>query len=166
MTAPGHRITAFFFLGAVSNSLLAAVCGALGSVFPDTVEYLIWGSGKNKYHRKFSHWIVLWGCGFYLSFYRGAGGCIPFMGTVLTLNLNSALLWGCAAFWFLGGAFHIFCDACCGKVPLLITWKRNFGAYVFKMSPKRGEMSGGEIVFTAFISLTSLVAWLLRAKNL
>ena len=39
---------------------------------------------------------------------------------------------------------------------------RRFGFRVFEMSPRRGEMSRGELVFVAFTSLSALGAWLSR----
>ncbi len=75
---------------------------------------------------------------------------------------NPESIWGGVAFWFLGCVFHVLGDACCGKVPLFVPWRRRFGFRVFEMSPRRGEMSRGELVFVAFTSLSALGAWLSR----
>lgn len=160
MTGPGHRVLNFMVLGALTRSLPAALFGLLGSAFPDTVEYLIWGANRNRHHRRSSHWIVPWLAGFLFCFYVGAKRMMPGLSALAAARAESA--WGCAAFWFLGCVFHVLGDACCGKVPLLVPWRRTFGIRVFEMSPRRGEMSRGEWVFVGFVSLSALGAWLSR----
>ncbi|NLL37681.1 MAG: hypothetical protein GX256_09210, partial [Fretibacterium sp.] len=141
---------------------VAALFAALGSVFPDTVEYLIWGSNRARHHRRSSHWFVPWALAFGLAFYLGAEGRIPSLANLLSLPPSRFAAWGCVACWLLGPLLHILTDACCGKIPLLIPWKKTFGIRAFSMSSKRGVMSRGEFVFTAFVALSSLAAWALR----
>ena len=128
MTGNGHRLTAFAVFMAATGSLFVSALATLGSVFPDSIEHLLWREGRNRHHRRTSHWFAI-----YL-----------------------------AGFWFLGGLTHVLCDACCGKVPLLIPWKKTFGRKFFEMSGARGEMSRGEAIFTGFIVLSCLCAWLKR----
>ena len=160
MTGPGHRVLNFMLIGALTRSLPAALFGLLGSAFPDTVEYLIWGAGRNRHHRRSSHWIVLWLAGFLFCFLAGAKRTVPSLSGLAATSPES--VWGCAAFWFLGCVLHVLGDACCGKVPLFVPWRRRFGFRVFEMSPRRGEMSRGELVFVAFTSLSALGTWLSR----
>lgn len=160
MTGPGHRVLNFMVLGALTRSVSAALFGLLGGAFPDTVEYLIWGSGRNRHHRRSSHWFVPWLAGFLFCFYVGAGGRVPTLSGLV--GARSEAVWGCAAFWFLGCVLHVLGDACCGKVPLFLPWRKKFGLRLFEMSPRRGEMSRGEWFFVAFVTLSALGAWLSR----
>ena len=160
MTGTGHRVTNFMLLGAATGSLPAAFSGLLGSAFPDTVEYLIWGARRSRHHRRTSHWFVPWLAGFLFCFFVGARRALPSLSGLAEANPES--IWSCAAFWFLGCLLHVLGDACCGKVPLLVPWKKKFGVRAFTMSPRRGEMSRGELAFVAFVSLSALGAWLSR----
>lgn len=139
---------------------MAAIIAALGSVFPDTVEYLLWGGGRNKHHRKTSHWFIPYLAAFGVCFFVWGNGELPSLNDVL--HRRPQALWGCVSFWFLGGLAHILCDAFCGKVPLFNPRKKKFGIKVFEMSKTRGEMSSGEMVFTGFLALSCLWAWLQR----
>lgn len=160
MTAKGHRVTAFMILLAATGSALAAACGLLGGVFPDTAEYLIWGGDRGRHHRKWTHWFALYLAGFGLCFYLWGNGTLP--PFVAVAAREPAALWSCAAFWFAGGLLHILCDACCGKVPLWDPRKKNFGIKVFTMAKARGEMSSGEGVFVGFVALSCASVWLRR----
>ena len=164
MTGPGHRVLNFMLIGALTRSLPAALFGLLGSTFPDTVESLIWGANRARHHRRSSHWIVPWLAGFLFCFLAGAQRTVPSLSGLAAARPEA--VWGCAAFWFLGCVLHVLGDACCGKVPLLVPWRRRFGVRVFEMSPRRGEMSRGELAFVAFVSLSALGAWLSRGTAL
>jgi inner membrane protein len=158
-------------LMATTGSVLASTLAALGSTFPDTVERFFGfvgsffgGKGRNRHHRRTSHWFVLYGAAFGLCFFVWGEAILPRLrGFPRTFAERPwAVVFSCAAFWFLGGLLHVLCDACCGKVPLLIPWRRTFGWKFFRMSGARGEMSRGEAIFTGFIALSCLCAWILR----
>jgi hypothetical protein len=151
---------------ATTGSPVASSLAALGSTFPDRVERIfgLFGKGPNRHHRRTSHWFALYGAAFALCFYVWGDATPPRLADFPRLLTSPAwsVVFSCAAFWFLGGLLHVLCDACCGKVPLLIPWKRTFGWKFFQMSKARGEMSRGEAIFTGFIALSCLCAWLLR----
>jgi len=160
VTGHGHRIVNFTLVGAVTCSLPAALCALLGAAFPDSSEWLLWGRNRNRWHRRLTHWFVPWLALSLLCLDR-AGWRTP---TLAGLAEGSAGdLWACAGFWLLGGLLHIALDACCGKVPLLLPWRRTFGAHLFRTSPRPGELSPGEMAVTFFLSATALGAWAARA---
>ena len=105
MTGPGHRVLNFMLIGALTRSLPAALFGLLGSAFPDTVEYLIWGARRNRHHRRSSHWLALWLAGFLFCFFVGAKRTVPGLSGLVAASPES--VWGCAAFWFLGCVFPV-----------------------------------------------------------
>lgn len=164
MTGKGHRITTFALFMATTGSLLVSALATLGSTFPDTVEHFLWREGRNRHHRRTSHWFVLYLAGFCLCFYVWGDATVPSPRHLPEAFANRTwpVLFSCMAFWFTGGLLHILCDACCGKVPLLNPRRKTFGWKFFEMSGAHGEMSTGEAIFTGFIVLSCLCAWLGR----
>ncbi len=170
MTGRGHRIVTFMAIGGATGSPLAAAIGTLSSRLPDSMEYLIFGGARNRFHRKYTHWFVPWLAMAAFCFYSAAqspgpveygpenfwDGVVPKAEVLMAGGARFA--WDCAAFWFLGPLLHILEDACCGKVPFLLPWRRSVGVRLFRMSPK-GGMSYGERMFTLIACLMSLAAW-------
>jgi hypothetical protein len=149
---------------AATGSVLASALAALGSTFPDRIESLLWKKGRPRHHRRTSHWFVFYAAGFVVCFYVWGDAVVPrllSLPDVVADHLREGMF-SCAAFWFLGGFLHVFCDAFCGRVPLLVPWRRTFGWRFFQMSAARGKMSAGEVIFTGFVVLSCLWAWLSR----
>ena len=161
MTGKGHRITAFAILMATTGSLLASALAAAGSVFPDTIEGILWREGRNRHHRRASHWFAIYLAGFCLCFYVWGDAALPRPDALPRAFAERSwpVFFSCAAFWFLGGFVHVVSDACCGKVPFLNPRKKTFGVKFFQMSKARGEMSAGEAVFVGFVAVSCLYAW-------
>ncbi len=164
MTGKGHRISAFMVVLATTGSLLGAAAAFLGSTFPDRIEHILWREGRNRHHRRTSHWFVLYLAGFGVCFFLWGDATLPHMRSLLDALAKGTrpVLWSCAAFWFLGGLIHVLCDACCGKVPFLNPRKKTWGWKFFQMSKAHGEMSPGEMIFVGFIAISCLYAWLQR----
>ena len=160
VTGHGHRIVNFTLVGAVTCSLPAALCALLGAAFPDSSEWLLWGRNRNRWHRRLTHWFVPWLALSLLCLSR-AGWRTPTLAGLT--EGESGDLWACAGFWLAGGLLHIAMDACCGKVPFLLPWRRTFGAHLFRTSPRPGELSPGEMAVTFFLSATALGAWAARS---
>ena len=162
MTGKGHRITTFAFVLGTTGSILAAGLSFLGSTFPDSVEYTIFGKKRNKYHRKYSHWFVPWLLISVTCFSR-ANWIVPRISSLIDGGYNAHFdVWSCAGFWFMGCVLHILEDAFCGTVPLFRPWKREIGLHIFHMSKKIGEMSSGEKTFIICTVIISLLAWIIR----
>ncbi len=162
MTGKGHRITTFAFVLGTTGSILAAGLSFLGSTFPDSVEYTIFGKKRNKYHRKYSHWFVPWLLISVTCFYR-ANWIVPRISSLIDGGYFAHYdVWSCAGFWFMGCVLHILEDAFCGTVPLFRPWKREIGLHIFHMSKKIGEMSSGEKTFIICTVIISLLAWIIR----
>ena len=168
MTGMGHRIVTFAVIGGITGSPLAATLGGLSAAIPDTLEYMLFGRARIGFHRKFTHWFVPWLMMAALCFcnagwgieYDSAWFSIGAMPLIADMTSGvGSFIWACAAFWFLGPLMHIAEDACCGKVPFLLPWGRGFGVYLFRMSPRIGVMSKGEMIFTIIICVLSLTAW-------
>ncbi len=157
-------MTAFAVFMAATGSIFVSALATLGSVFPDSVEHFLWGEGRNRHHRRSSHWFAIYLAGFGLCYYVWGDATLPTLASLFRAFADRSwpVLFSCGAFWFLGGLVHVLCDACCGKVPLLIPWKKTFGRKFFTMSGAYGEMSRGESIFTGFIVLSCLCAWLNR----
>ncbi|MBX6424176.1 metal-dependent hydrolase [Thermosulfurimonas sp. F29] len=100
----------------ITHSFPAAFIAALGSVFPDFVEFVFWGGYVPRYaHRKASHWPLPYLVLAALTFYYTAN---PF---------------AFAMSWFsVGCLLHIAEDALTGKVPLLSPRRRSFGVRLFR----------------------------------
>jgi hypothetical protein len=149
---------------AMTGSLLASALGVLGSTFPDRVERILWKKISPRHHRKTSHWFVLYVTGFVLCFSVWGDETPPCLGTFsnAVAKRPQEVGFSCAAFWFLGGLIHILGDACCGRVPLLIPWRKTFGWKFFRMSAEWGKMSTGEVIFTGLVVLSCLWVWLSR----
>ena len=164
MTGNGHRLTTFAVFMAATGSLWVSTLATLGSTFPDSIEHILWREGRNRHHRRTSHWLVLYLAGFALCYRVWGDAAFPNLAalTVAFANRSWPVFFSCAAFWFAGGAAHILGDACCGRVPLLNPFKKTFGWKFFEMSKAHGEMSRGEAIFTGFIVLSCLCAWLKR----
>ncbi len=184
MTGRGHRIVTFMAIGGMTGSPLAASLGFLSAALPDSLEYTLFGRARNRLHRKLTHWFVPWlalaltclyhagwglswtggtlrqGAMETLSWPRAIQGALPSVAALA--SGDGRAIWACAAFWLLGPVLHILEDACCGKVPLFLPWKRGFGAHLFRMSSKVGVMSAGERVFTFLVCLLCLAAWFAR----
>ena len=163
MTGRGHRVVTFMLVGAATRSPLAAACAMLGSVFPDTLERPLFGRARNRWHRKLTHWFVPWVAMALFCFHR-AGGLLPC--AALLDGSGAAALWSCASLWLTGCALHIAEDACCGKTPFLLPWRRDFGVHLFRMSSRAGRMSAGERYFVIAVSLSCLAVWLARGAAL
>jgi hypothetical protein len=147
---------------ATTDSLLASALAAMGSTFPDRIEHIIWRKKRGRHHRRTSHWFVLYGAAFIFCYYRWGSGLVPQLST-FPQELGTHVLETfstCAAFWFLGGLLHIFCDACCGRVPLLVPWRKTFGWYFFRVADVPGQMSQGETAFVMFVVFSCLSIWL------
>lgn len=161
MTGKGHRITTFAFVAGTTGSLFAAGMSFLGSTFPDSVEYTLFGKRRNRYHRRYTHWFIPWLALSLTCFYR-SGWIIPRLASLIHGNGADKDVWACAAFWFLGCVLHIIEDSWCGTVPFLFPWKRSFGMHVFKMSSQFGQLSAGERGFIFCVVLLSLIIWVSR----
>ncbi len=161
MTGKGHRITTFAFVFGTTGSILAAGMSFLASTFPDSSEYLIFGNKRNRYHRRYTHWFVIWLFLALVCFSR-SGWIIPRLSNLVNGIDAHRDLWSCVGFWFTGCFLHVLEDAFCGKVPFLRAWKREIGFHFFHMSKKIGEMSAGEKTFTFFVIVLALAAWILR----
>ena len=161
MTGKGHRLSTFSFVLGGTGSLLAATMSFLGSTFPDSSEYIIFGKKRNRYHRRYTHWFIPWLTLACICFSR-AGWIVPRL-SVLVDGRNAHLdVWACAGFWFMGCVLHILEDAWCGTVPFLRPWKRDVGIHVFHMSKNIGELSRGERNFILCSVLMSFFAFSLR----
>lgn len=159
MMGTSHRLVNFTMVGAATCSLPAALCAMLGSAFPDSSEWLLWGRARNRHHRRLTHWFVPWLALALLCLHRGGGRAPDLAGLAAGAGQD---LWACAGFWCVGCLLHILLDACCGKVPFLVPWRRTFGVHLFRMSPRAGEFSHSEMAVTFFLSATALGAWAAR----
>lgn len=165
MTGRGHRITTFAFVAGTTGSLLAAGLSFLGSTFPDSVEYTLFGKRRNRYHRRYTHWFVPW-LGLALTCFYRSGWIIPRLSSLIDGFNADKDVWACAAFWFMGCVLHIVEDSWCGTVPFLLPWKRSIGLHVFKMSSQIGEVSGGERTFILIVILLSSIIWVSQNMGL
>lgn len=165
MTGRGHRIVTFMAVAGVTGSPLAALCGVLGSTLPDSLEYKLWGRNRNRHHRKLTHWFAPWLALSLFCLWRGRWAAPRFTALFDGARADQAL-WGCVGLCFLGCVLHILEDALCGKVPILVPWRRGFGLRLFTMSPKAGRISRGERAFILFATLASLAAWVRRGLAL
>ncbi len=161
MTGKGHRITTFSIIFGTTGSILAAGLSLFASTFPDSSEYLFFGKRRNRYHRRYTHWLLLW---LFLSLvcFSRADWIIPRISALVDGVDAHRDIWSCVGFWFMGCALHVLEDAFCGKIPVIRPWKREFGLHIFHMSKKIGEMSAGEKTFTLCAILISLAAWIIR----
>lgn len=165
MTGKGHRISTFAFVAGATASPVAAVFSLLGSTFPDSSEYLIFGKKRNRYHRRYTHWFIPWLVMAVTCFSR-SGWIVPRLSALIDGREAHRDVWACAGFWLMGCVLHILEDAWCGTVPFLRPWKRDIGLHVFKMSPKIGEMSYGEKTFVACSIAIAVIALAVRSFTL
>ncbi|MBQ9627679.1 MAG: metal-dependent hydrolase [Synergistaceae bacterium] len=161
MTGKGHRISTFAFVLGATSSPLAAAMSFMGSTFPDSSEYMFFGKRRNRYHRRYTHWFVIWLALAYVCFSR-SGWIVPRLSSLIDGRNAHYDVWSCAGFWFMGCVLHILEDAFCGTVPLLRPWKRDVGMHIFHMSKKIGEMSTGEINFVLCCAGISFIAYIIR----
>ncbi len=161
MTGKGHRLSTFSLVLGATGSPLAATLSFFGSTFPDSSEYVIFGKKRNRYHRRYTHWFLLWLVPACVCFSR-AGWIIPRLSALVDGHNAHYDVWACAGFWFMGCVLHILEDAWCGTVPFLRPWKRDVGIHVFHMSKKIGEMSIGEKNFVLCCILISSLAFAVR----
>ena len=100
MTWKSHNVVTFITIFALTHDFTASFAGMAGSVFPDKIEGPLW----RHWHRKYSHWFVMYLPWVLLLWYKG----LPTQG-----------LFYKGLFWFLIGALmHIVEDAICGTIPL------------------------------------------------
>ena len=116
-----------------SGDWLSAFAAGLGAVFPDWLEFRIYGKYDKRVHRKWTHWIgwylpvIVW----VLFFQKGEIK----LGEVWACYYESGL-WGdlmlLVFFWVcVGSILHVFEDSLTGKVPLFSPGKRDFGWKLF-----------------------------------
>ncbi len=165
MTGKGHRISTFAFVAGATASPVAAVFSLLGSTFPDSSEYLIFGKKRNRYHRRYTHWFIPWLVMAVTCFSR-AGWIVPRLSALIDGREAHRDVWACAGFWLMGCVLHIFEDAWCGTVPFLRPWKRDIGLHVFRMSPNFGELSYGEKTFILCSIILAVIAFVIRSFTL
>ena len=166
MTGRGHRITTFAFVAGATGSLLAAGMSYLAAAFPDSVEYTLFGKRRNRWHRRWTHWFVLWLALAVTCFYR-SGWIIPKLSSLIDGGHSAYRdVWACAGFWFMGCVLHIVEDSWCGTVPLFLPWKRSVGMHVFHMSKEIGKTSAGERTFILCVVLLSLIVWVSQNLDL
>ena len=161
MTGKGHRLSTFSIVLGATGSPLAATLSLLGSTFPDSSEYLIFGKRRNRYHRRYTHWFIPWAALAYTCFKR-AGWIVPRLSALVDGRGAHYDIWACVGFWFMGCVLHIVEDAWCGTVPFLRPWKRDIGIHVFHMSKKIGEMSRGEKNFVHCCVLIAIFSFCFR----
>ena len=161
MTGKGHRMSTFAFVLGTTSSPLAALFSFMGSTFPDSSEYMFFGKRRNRYHRRYTHWFVIWLALSYVCFYR-SGWIVPRLSMLVDGRNAHYDVWSCAGFWFMGCLLHVLEDAFCGTVPLFRPWKRDVGMHIFHMSKKIGEMSTGEINFVFCCMVISFIAYIIR----
>lgn len=162
MTGKGHRLSTFAFVIGTTSSPLAALFSFMGSTFPDSSEYMFFGKKRNRYHRRYTHWFIIWLALAYVCFSR-SGWIVPRLSSLIDGHNAHYDVWSCAGFWFMGCVLHILEDAFCGTVPFLRPWKRDVGMHVFHMSKKIGEMSKGEINFVLCCLGISFIAYIIRS---
>ena len=170
MTGKGHRIVTFMAVGGVTGSPLAAALSSISSTLPDSLEYLLFGSARNRCHRGITHWFIPWLGMAAFCFYsamlppESEDGVEGFLNGIVPRAADIAagdwrFAWACAAFCFLGPLMHIIEDAFCGKVPFLFPWRRSVGIHLFRASSTGVTMIYGERIFTFMVCLFSLAAW-------
>ncbi|MCR4818130.1 MAG: metal-dependent hydrolase [Fretibacterium sp.] len=163
MTGHGHRAVTFMVVGSTTGSPLAAAFSLMGAVLPDSLERVVLWGDRSRYHRRLTHWFIPW-LVLTLFCFHHANWSVP--SAAALVSGREGTLWGCASFWLMGCLLHILEDACCGTVPLLNPWRASFGIHLFRMAPKAGEMSAGEMAFTLVVVLFSLAAWAKRGITL
>lgn len=162
MTGKGHRLSTLALVLGTTASPLAAVMSFMGSTFPDSSEHMFFGKRRNRYHRRYTHWWVIWAFLAYVCFLR-SGWIVPRISALVDGTNAHRDVWACAGFWFMGCLLHILEDAFCGTVPFLLPWKRTFGFHVFHMSKKYGQLSAGEINFIFCTVIVGIVAFMIRS---
>ena len=142
MTGKGHRLSTFAFVLGATASPIAATFSFMGSTFPDSSEYMIFGKKRNRFHRRWTHWFIPWLGLAYICLQR-AGWIVPRLSSLIDGRNAHFDVWACAGFWFMGCVLHILEDAWCGTVPFL-------------------QMSVGEKNFVLCSVLISLLALFVR----
>ena len=116
MVWASHRAVTFVTIYAVTSDISAALCGTMGSTFPDKIEGPLW----RKWHRTYSHWFVS-----YLPVLLLFMPSTEWYPVEAALSHNVFMGIKCAVFWFFVGAVaHIAEDAVCGKIPIVSPRKR------------------------------------------
>ncbi len=130
-------ITAALIYAATHDGWAAALSAA-GTVFPDVIE------GKDfdrRIHRTISHWfppyaLVAVLSSVYLVLRAGRGDVFSliFVQHGVGVSIMAAFLYKYMA---IGAILHICQDALCGKVPLFIPTRREFGITLFRVGSVR-----------------------------
>lgn len=120
-----HRAVTFTSVLCLTSNLPVAVVSAMGSVFPDEIEFILF-SNWQKHHRKTSHWIPLYLmiCAVIYMLLTHFGMLIRSVNDIYII-MNMPYLMGMLfaggniLFWFFFGCiFHILEDSVCGTIPL------------------------------------------------
>jgi len=129
-----HKVVTAFIVWTLTHEPVATISAAAGSVFPDALEFFIYGSEVPRWkHRTFSHWMIpylimlpvfflLTSYHHFRDFYTIFHSIAPsgFLEIFKNFNRKGLLfrLLFYILFWFTAGAvFHILEDAITGKVP-------------------------------------------------
>ncbi len=160
MTWKTHKLLSFSFILLITKNPLWALLGAIGSILPDKVEFVMYGkTWSYDVHRKITHWPILWlslCCIFYLSIYqtysyqilnaftlnsllnKNFWSSINFAKNLLNHRLGDfEILFFIFCFWLsVGGFLHVLQDAISGKIPLIHPFKRTFGVRLIRTKSK------------------------------
>lgn len=130
MTWKSHKIVTATSVFALTSNILFALIAAMGSIFPDRIEYFFYSEREWQHkHRTLFHWFVPYALvvtGIYIFLnsknlfienlndlsYIASQHDLSMFVIITALNV---LLWYC-----MGCLFHILEDTLCGSVPFLL----------------------------------------------
>lgn len=129
MTWKSHRILTASTIFVLTDNYIFAIIAAIGSVFPDSVEYKLYTEQQwSKNHRTISHWFVVYVVivlAIYLLmhdkniFIRNFQS-ITYLFHRYTLEYFCLIAFLNFIFWFcIGCLLHILEDSVCGSIPFL-----------------------------------------------
>ncbi|NPA39347.1 MAG: hypothetical protein GXO57_02750 [Thermodesulfobacteria bacterium] len=120
-----HKVITGFIVFTYSKEVIATISAILGSVFPDAIEFLVYGRKIPLWkHRTLFHWLFLYALILVLIFLNTPYGVLR--ATCINLRIHPGtigrvpirILGSYLIFWFVIGAMlHILEDAITGKVP-------------------------------------------------
>ncbi len=170
-----HKVVTALAVWVLTYEPVATIFAAAGSVFPDALEFLVYGSQVPRWkHRTFSHWIlpylILLPLFFFLTSYSYFKGFYSLFHSITFSDILSLLktfnqeglflkFVFYALFWFVVGAIlHVLEDALTGKVPHPLSFnyrRKKWGVRLFQTG------SFGEIVIfvVALILLVFSCCW-------
>lgn len=129
MTWKSHKIVTATSVFALTNNILFALIAAMGSIFPDRIEYLVYSERElQRKHRTVSHWFIPYLMVVISDYifliknqlfianlndfrYMWTQNELSHFIIVIVMNI---LLWYC-----IGCLFHILEDTLCGSIPFL-----------------------------------------------